>query len=231
MSRRHAMRFAATSCTAASLILVGLLGSGTPAAAAALAPVAAAAPAPTPPPLTLTSDAGPRPVLLVPGQSTPWLVDVVADVGELDSLLGQLSATGPLARSDAITAEVESCVRPWSGGTCSSGARTVLPPTALSALPTARAALEASAKPTPGTVHLQIRLALASDASIDTASNTVTAVLRVDASGTITEAGGPATLPDTGTRIGDYGALAAGAVLGGILLARAGAGLRRRRRA
>lgn len=220
------------------MILVGLLGSGAPAAAAASAPAAAAAappaaaaPAPTPQPLTLTSDAGPRPFLLVPGQSTPWLVDVVADVSELDSLLGQLSATGPLARSDAITAEVESCVRPWARGICSSGARTVLPATALSALPAARAALEASAKPTPGTVHLQIRLALASDASIDTARNTVTAVLRVDASGTITEAGRPATLPDTGTRIGDYGVLAAGAVLGGILLARAGAALRRRRRA
>ena len=222
MSRRPAIRFAATSCTAAAIILVGLLGSGTPAAASA--------PAPTPPPLTLTSEAGPRPYLLVPGQSTPWLVDVVADVSELDSLLGQLSATGPLARSDAITAEVESCVRPWAGGTCSSGARIVLPATALSALPAARAALEASVKPTPGTVHLQIRLALASDASIDTASNTVTAVLRVDASGTITEAGGPATLPDTGTRIGDYGALAGAAVLGGILLARVGARLRRRRR-
>lgn len=206
---------------AASVIVVGLLNSGTPAAAAA--------PAPTPPPLTLTSDAGPRPFLLIPGQSTPWLVDVVADVSELDSLLGQLSASGPLARSDAITAEVESCARPWVGELCTSGAHVVVPATALSGLPAARAALEATAKPVPGTIHLQLRLALAPDASIDTTRSTVTAVLRVDASGTITGSGGPDRLPGTGTRIGDYGALAVAAVLSGILLARAGAALRRRR--
>lgn len=180
----------------------------------------AATPPPTAPgPLTVTSPSAPGVQQLVPGQTTPWLVDVVANVDQLDELLGQLSVSGPLAHSDAVSAEVIACRVPWRGRTCASGQHLVLPATPLSAAQQARAPLQAAPRPAPGTTHLQIRVALADGADIDTAADWMTASVRVDASGPTPGATGSGDLPDTGYRLGEAVWLAVGAVTGGLLLA------------
>jgi hypothetical protein len=183
------------------------------------APAYSATPAPAPGPLTVSTRSAPGAKVLVPGEPTPWLVDVAVDAAELDTLLGRLSVTGPLAGSESVSAEILTCRAPWAGEVCAQGEHSVLPPTPLPALTAASVPLQAAARPSTGVTHVQVRVRLAADADIDTASRTLTATLRVDAAGPSREHQRVDELPDTGLRLGGTALLALAAVSGGVLAA------------
>jgi hypothetical protein len=164
-----------------------------------------------------------------------WPITVTADVDRLDSLLGALSVRGSLARAEDLTAEVVSCPVAWAAEQCPPGEYSVLPPTALARLPLARAALQAGPAPRPGTTYLEVRVRVASDAHIPEDA-TLTAVLRVDASGP----DGPASsdralsissLANTGGGVYGVAGLAVAAIAAGLVLGGAARLFRRRGRA
>lgn len=195
-----------------------------------------------PDPLTVLSGGGDGPHQLVPGATYTWPIEVRVDVAQLDSLFTRLSVTGPLARSDDVTAEMLSCPVDWVGDQCTAGPYTILPTTPIDRLPASRSTLEPV--PRPGTTHIQVRIHITSDARLpDDAA--MTATLQVDASGQDgaetgggagghTGASGPpmrlTVLADTGQNLPAYGVLAAGAVAAGLLLAGIAGRIQERRR-
>lgn len=207
-------------------ITAGLLGAGFLGAAPA---AAAVEPGPSSvPALVVTSEPSGTVHLLVPGETVVWPVEVRTVREAVDSLQGQLSATGELAASGALSAEVLSCTAPWAGDRCRVGSRAVLPLTRVDRLPGVRENLQAGVRPSSTTSYLQVRVTYTPQSTNDTAGLLAVAVLRVDASG---PDGGPdqagSALADTGARLGVYGALAAAAVVAGLMLA--GCASRRRR--
>ncbi|MDP9904653.1 hypothetical protein [Arthrobacter bambusae] len=183
--------------------------------------------------LVVISDGGDVTGQLVPGATVVWPVEVTTRIDRLDSLLGRLSVAGGLAHAGNVTAEVVSCLVPWLSDHCASGEHAVLALTPLDQLLPEPAALQAPPKPRPGTTYLEVRIRVASDAHLPEDA-TMTAILRVDASGpdgdTVSHPTlSVSTLANTGASVCGYGVLAVAAIAAGLLIAGVAALIQRRR--
>lgn len=182
---------------------------------------------------------------LSPGESALWPVGVTTQVQTLQSLVGELSASGPLTDvsdnggSASVTVELASCRRPWQGFSCGDGRHQVVAPTSLSELTGPASALTDPDESIPSDVFLIIRVTMRPDAPQDLQGLSTEVGLSVTATGdnsavtptppaTPTAPATPIAAPApaaptgvlayTGSRLAGSGLLAALAVGSGIAL-------------
>ncbi|WP_022900290.1 hypothetical protein [Humibacter albus] len=189
----------------------------------------------TGPALVLSGDPPGTVHTLQPGVPALWNVGVTVHRMPVSTLVGIVTSAGGFEAADigvGSTVQVLGCTTAWTGATCASGERTILPSTATDQLPSAKLPLADPAKPIPAQTWVQARVTLAADAPTGTAGD-LQVRLTVDASGGDQVPTAPATasgstpLADTGSAPLGAGLLALAAVGGGLA---ASALVRRRRR-
>lgn len=155
-----------------------------------------------------------------------WNVGVTLHRMPVSTVVGILTANGGLAAADvSVPTEVEllGCAAAWSGTTCSTAERVILPVTPTDALPDGARSLSGTSGPVPASMWVQARVTMPPDAPAD-ASGRFELRLTVDATGADeVPAGG---LAPTGSSPLGPALLGVAAVAAGFAVA----GLARRRR-
>lgn len=202
--------------------LTAVLGFG------ALRPAAALGqgPSDSPPALVLAGDPPGTVHRLTRDSPALWNVGVTLHRMPVSTLVGILTADGALTASDgSVPTQVEllGCATAWSGTTCPTTERVILPVTSTDALPHAARSLSDTSAPVPASMWVQARVSMAANAPAD-ASGRIELRLTVDASGADDVPAG--TLARTGTSPIGPALLGVAAVSAGFAVA----GLARRRR-
>ncbi|HVX07437.1 hypothetical protein [Humibacter sp.] len=178
--------------------------------------------------LVLSGDADGTVHEVRPDMPALWNVGVTVHRMPVRTLVGVVTSQGGFfSHGTAVKAqlEVRGCSSPWLGAECANGERVILPSTAAEMLPGTPAALTDPARPVPARTWVQARVAVTSDAPIDT-SGELRVRLTVNAAGD-DAASGTEALADTGSVPLAAALLALAAVSAGFAAAALARGWRR----
>lgn len=175
---------------------------------------------------------------LTPGESVHWTVDVHVR-GEAATSLEM--ALPPSSASDLLrgflSVELRVCSEPWAQDQCGSGERVLLQRTPLTAAEGLRTSLKEPGTSASSGSYMLLTATLAEDAPREVQGRSTQILVRVDASGDdpgagvpdeagtgappgLPDAPSPASLADTGARLGGFALLGLVAVAVGFGLAR-----------
>jgi hypothetical protein len=169
--------------------------------------------------LQLTSDPPETVRILTPGESAAWNVGVTTRAATVESLVGAVRASGPLAAAAPdTTIAIASCRVPWQGSECTGNLFAVLAPTKLANLSDSTLKLTDVQQPIPRGLYIQVRVGLPSDTPLGAQGSDLTVKLKVVAAGRDEQKAATrlsAHMASTGLDVVGFGLLGAIAVAAG----------------